>query len=234
MFMIKKVLYSLVILISGSMAVFYFVYIGNGQNPNTQKKDPAQSNPGSAQQNNTTDELIIGDPMAPVTLVEYADYKCSSCGKFHREAGKEIRDTYVDSGQLKIVFKPFPIYGKDSGLALYGSYCANNQAKFTQYHDTLFDYMWDNYFGSGNYNASVNEIFTKDKLTQLAGNIGMDTDKFAQCIADKDYEPQFNAALNLAADQDVQGTPTIFINDKKIVGPQPFNIYKQLVEINLR
>lgn len=181
-----------------------------------------------------SDLLIIGNSAAPITIVEYADYKCPECNKFYQNAGKDIRKNYVDTGQAKIEFRPYPLFGADSGLALYASYCALEQGKFTAYHDKMFDYMWDTYYARNDHSAETKTLFSPEKLGQLAGEAGLDAASFTTCAAGKTHGDAYNAAVDKAAGDSVQGTPTVIINGQKIVGPQPFSVYRTLLELTGR
>lgn len=184
---------------------------------------------------NTVDssKLIIGNADAPITIVEYADYKCPECGKYAQNAGRQIRTNYVDTGKVNIEFRPYPLFGEDAGLALYASYCAAEQGKFASYHDKLFDYMWQNYFQYGNEHAASTTIFTAELLTQLAAQADLDESTFSVCAAGRTHADAYNAAVDKAAGDSVQGTPTLIIGGQKVVGPQPYGIYKTLLDANL-
>src|SRR6056297_3006703 len=115
-------------------------------------------------------ELIIGDHSAPVTLVEYGDFKCPACNQFHHTVGAQLRDEYVDSGQLKIEFRNYPFLGPDSGRAARGSYCANDQGVFTAYHDNIYEYIWENYYTQGDLGAEFEDILTDEKIQEIMQN----------------------------------------------------------------
>lgn len=212
-----------IILVAG--LVFYMTARSNPSNNSTTRDI------GNSQQTNTdTSRLLIGKPDAPITIVEYADYKCPECGKYHQAAGKQIREQYIDTGKANLEFRPFPLFGEDAGLALYSSYCAAEQGKFAAYYDTMFGYMWEKYYQYGNYHAASDTIFTNERLTELAEQAGLDSQTFSVCAADKTHEQSYNATVDKAASDSVQGTPSILIRSQKIVGPQPFAIYKTLLD----
>ncbi|MBW3568576.1 DsbA family protein [Candidatus Parcubacteria bacterium] len=181
-----------------------------------------------------TTELIIGDPDAKATIIEYADYKCPSCGEFHQNAGKQLRANYVDKGLVKIIFRPFPVYAVDGAQALIGSYCALDQQKFSEYHDALFEYMWVNHFRAGDYQKAIDSVLTEKVMNDLLGKIGMDAKAYKECMDSKRHEKAYYDTIELAAPDDIQGTPSFIINDQKIVGPQPYSVFKTLVDIQLR
>lgn len=175
--------------------------------------------------------LLIGDPNAPVTIVEYLDYKCPNCGKLHQTAMKDIRKNYVDTGRANIEVRPYPLFGEDSGLALYASYCAAEQGMFAAYHDKMFEYMWANYYRAGDYSAETKKLFSPERLGQLAGEAGLDAAAFTSCAGGTTHGDAYNAAVDKAAGDSVQATPTIIIGTQKVVGPQPYSTYDALLKI---
>ncbi len=179
--------------------------------------------------------LLIGEPSAPVTVVEYSDFKCPNCGAFHAEAGKQIRDAYVASGKVKIEFRPYPIFGGESPKLLAGAYCvaAQHPSAFTLYHDRLFAYMWDNYYKRGAYDAAVQPVIVGSVLSAILSDIGIDEAAYTACLNADSTKAAFNAALEASGPDGVQGTPTLLINGQKIVGPQPFEIYKTVLDLQL-
>lgn len=185
----------------------------------------------SAAATNLPTELVIGNSDAPITIVEYGDYKCPKCNDFHQSAGKDIRREWVDTGKAKIVYRPYPLFGEDSGLALYASFCAAEQGKFAAYHDKMFGFMWDNYFSKGNFDATTQKLFSPEKLGELAGDAGLDKASFTTCAAGRSHADAYNAAVDKAAGDSVQGTPTLIIGGQKIVSPQPYNVYKALLQV---
>lgn len=202
------------------------------------KQKPVQNPSAQASQNQRTDEptsvsteLVIGKTDAPITIIEYGDYKCPKCNDFHQKAGKDIRRDWVDSGKAKIVYRPFPLFGEDSGLALYASFCATEQGKFAAYHDKMFSFMWDNYFSKGNFDATTQKLFSPEKLGELASEAGLDKTTFTTCAAGRSHADAYNTAVDKAARDSVQGTPTLIIGGQKIIGPQPYNVYKALLQV---
>ncbi len=176
-------------------------------------------------------QLVIGRTGAPITIIEYGDYKCPKCNEFHQQAGKDIRRDWVDTGKAKIIFRPYPLFGEDSGLALYASFCAAEQGKFTAYHDKMFSYMWSNFLSKGDTDATVRTLFSPTKLAQLAGEVGLDEATFRTCAGGRTHADAYNTAVDKAAGDSVQGTPTLVIGGQKVVGPQPYNVYKTLLDV---
>lgn len=234
--MTKKIMFALVAFSLVSIAIIWFFIAGGKTTTPSSSKTTDTATPitvpnGQTSQAPTDGKLYIGNRDATVTIVEYADYKCPKCGDFHQKAGKEIRSKYVETGQVKIEFRPFPVFGEDAGLALYGSYCANEQNKFTQYHDSVFGYMWENYFKSGNFAAENEQTLTAGVLSGIATSAGLEKTAFETCLAGETHQTAYNQAVRLAASDSVNGTPTFLIGTEKIVGPQPFNIFKVLIDL---
>lgn len=179
-------------------------------------------------------ELTIGNKDAKVTLFEYGDYKCPSCGKFHQEAEKQIQKDFVDTGKVKLVFRTYPYIGPDSGKAVRGAYCSNDQGKFSAYHDAVYNYMWDTYYKDGQFKYEIEDVLTNEVLTNIAGKRGINESEFSACVASDKFNKYVDADLLLAADNNVQGTPTFVLDGKNIVGPQPYSVFKSLLDIQLR
>lgn len=178
--------------------------------------------------------LLIGSDNAPLTMVEYGDFKCPACNQFHHTAGAQIRREYVDEGLINIEYRNYPFLGPDSGRAARGSYCAYDQGVFTQYHDKVYGYIWDNHYTQGDQGAQFQDILTTDKLLEIMEN---DIDSpllFEECVESTDYNRFIDADLLLGADDGITGTPGFVIVDQKIVGPSNFNSFKTVLDNELR
>ncbi|MCA9344405.1 DsbA family protein [Candidatus Saccharibacteria bacterium] len=225
----KLTIISILFLLTALCAVILFAIQSNNQTTPTTSTSSADS-----VSNLSPDKLIIGSPGAKVTIVEYADFKCPQCGKFHQTSGQQIRQEYIDSGQANIEFRAYPFIGPDSARALRGAYCANELGAFTDYHDDVFDYMWENYYKNGDFKVEIEDILTEGVLTDIASRAGADKAKFSSCIATEDKNKLIDRDLEQSTKDSVEGTPTFIIGDQKIVGPLPFNNFKTLIDINLR
>lgn len=217
------------------LAVAVWVII-NFDNNSTMSTKPSETvtNADSKIQPSTSPILVIGNPDAKVTIIEYADYKCPECGKYHQSAGKQIRKDYIDTGLVKVVFRPYPVYSEDGAKALAGSYCANNQGKFKEYHDSIFEYMWVNHFEKGDYQKAIDPVLTDSVMGDLLKNSGINKEAYDICLASKDTRKVYDDDIDLAAPDEIQGTPSFIIGGQKIVGPQPYRVFKTLLDIQLR
>ena len=81
---------------------------------------------------------ILGNPNAPVTLVEFGDYQCHFCNVFFHSTEDSIIKNYIETGKVRMIFKDFNIIGPDSINASHGAHCANDQELFWEYHDILY------------------------------------------------------------------------------------------------
>jgi protein-disulfide isomerase len=179
-------------------------------------------------------KLLIGDENAKVKIIEYIDFKCPNCNKFHRDAGKRVREEYVASGKVAIEIRNYPFIGPDSGRAARGAYCANDQGVFSSYHHNVFDYMWDNYYKSGNFEAEIEDVLTAEVLEKLVSGYIPNAEQFRTCLSDEAKNKFIDADLLLGADDKITGTPGFIIGDQKITGPSNFNTFKTLLDIQLQ
>ena len=81
---------------------------------------------------------ILGNPDAAITILEWGDYQCTFCYKFHQNTLDTIYEDFVKTGKVKLVFKDFPLNGPDSSLAAQAAYCAEDQEKYWEYHNELY------------------------------------------------------------------------------------------------
>ena len=166
---------------------------------------------------------ILGDPNAPITLVEFGDYQCHYCNVFFQTIEDDIIKNYVKTGKVKMIFKDYNIIGPDSINASHGAHCANEQGLFWEYHDTLYS----NWTGENNGWASPKN------LTIFAEEINADMDKWTQCMNEKSHSITINESNNDARTLELTGTPAFFVINSegkvsKLFGAQPFEVFKKI------
>ena len=144
---------------------------------------------------------ILGDPNAPITLVEFGDYQCHYCNVFFQTIEDDIIKNYVKTGKVKMIFKDYNIIGSDSINASHGAHCANEQGLFWEYHDTLYS----NWTGENNGWASPRN------LTIFAEEVNADMDKWTQCMNEKSHSITINESNNDARTLELTGTPAFFV-----------------------
>ncbi|HFQ92456.1 MAG TPA: thioredoxin, partial [Anaerolineae bacterium] len=172
-----------------------------------------------------TDEAhSIGDPDAPVTLIEYTDYQCPFCGRHFQQTFPLIQEQYIDTGQVRYVFKDFPLtrIHPQAVAAANAARCAGEQGAYLEFHNKLFDNQdaWNN--------GQAETIFIG-----YAAELGLDKVAFGQCVQENRYEEAIIADLNEGIDVGVSGTPAFFINGRFLSGAQPFEAFVSYIEAEL-
>ena len=200
------------LLISGS--IIYLVGSLN-KNPAPVAGDP---NGGVAVEAPTISDrdVILGDANAPVAIIEYGDYQCPFCVRFFEQTEPSIRDQYIKTGKVKMVFRGFQFLGPESVAAGEAAECSKDQNSFWSYHDAL--YMAESKDGQ-EHNGNLNRTL----FMKIAADLKLDTKAFGQCLDTHKYAQQVQAITNDAGKVGVNSTPTIFVNDQKVVGAQPFD-----------
>ena len=171
---------------------------------------------------------ILGDPNAPITLVEFGDYQCHYCNVFFQSIEKDIVKNYVDTGKVKIIFKDYNIIGEDSVIASQGAHCANDQGLFWEYHDILYS----NWTGENNGWASP------ENLAIFAQQIGLNMNKWSECMNKGSHSQIILKSNDDARTLQLTGTPAFFIINSegevsKLFGAQPFEVFKRIFDEQL-
>ncbi|MDO8467223.1 MAG: DsbA family protein [bacterium] len=169
------------------------------------------------------DDVVLGSVDAPVTLVEFGDYQCPFCGRFFSQVEPKIREEYIKTGKVKMIYRDFAFLGPESVEASMASQCAAEQKKFWEYHDGLYAAEVSD---GREHNGNLSEIFFKS----LASSLGLDRTRFDSCLSSKKYfkEVEKDYADGLAAG--VTGTPTTFVNGKALSGAVPYEQIKVAID----
>ncbi|MCA0374969.1 MAG: DsbA family protein [Gemmatimonadetes bacterium] len=157
---------------------------------------------------------LKGDPNAPITIVEYADFECPGCGRFATVEEPDLQARVIDKGLANFKFVDFPltqIHGNTLAAHMAAA-CADEQGKFWQMHDKLFAGQFD-----WNTQATANP---RKFFDGYAGEIQLDMKKFGECFDSQRPLPQIQANMQEGAAKGVGGTPTILIGTK-IYNPVP-------------
>ncbi len=160
---------------------------------------------------------------APVVFEEFSDFQCPFCRQFATGTGRQLHETYADSGLIRFEYNHFTFLGSESILAAEAAECANEQGQFWPYHDLIFA----NQRGE-NQGAFNNEVFRF-----LAGALELDETAFDNCLGSRRYRSDVQNETEAARQREVQSTPTLFINGEKIEGALPFNQIQALIEAEL-
>jgi protein-disulfide isomerase len=169
---------------------------------------------------------IMGDPSAPITILEWGDYQCTFCYKFHQNTLDTIKQDFIETGKAKLVFKDFPLNGPDSILAAEAAYCAQDQEKYWQYHDEIYK----------NWKGERTGWITRESLDRFATTVNLDLDKFNMCLDEHKHLERVNQLHEFGKEIGIDATPSflVFNNEKiiKIRGNQPLEVFlKSLDEL---
>lgn len=173
------------------------------------------------------DDVILGDPDAPVTIVEFGDYQCPFCGRFFSQIEPRIREEYIKTGKAKMIYRDFAFLGPESQGAALASQCAAEQSKFWAYHDEIYKAeIADGVENNGNLSAAF--------LKSLASRLGLDGKQFGSCLDSQKYKKEIQKDYDDAVSAGVRGTPSSFINGKPASGLVPYETLQTLIEEALK
>jgi len=162
---------------------------------------------------------ILGNPSAPITILEWGDYQCTYCHRFHESTLNIIDKDYIKTGKVNLIFKDFPLNGPDSVLAAEAAYCANDQGKYWKYHNELYK----------NWAGENTGWVTRWALNGFGTNVGLDLEKFNQCLDEEKYRSKVNELYQFGKEIGIDATPSFLIfNDDKIIkirGNQPLDTF---------
>jgi protein-disulfide isomerase len=150
--------------------------------------------------------MNLGDPNAPVKVIEFADFQCTVCHQYWLQMESSILDTYVATGKVYYTFANFAFFGKESSDAAAAAYCANDQGKFWEYHDVIF----------ANYKGENVGGFVPANLKAFAEKLGLDMTKFNACFDSGQYAQKVIDDATYARSNNVTGTPSFLVNGKLV------------------
>ncbi|HXJ20272.1 MAG TPA: thioredoxin domain-containing protein [Polyangia bacterium] len=184
---------------------------------------PAPSAPAGAGDSNDKYDVKVGDApakgpaSAPVTLVAFSDFQCPFCSR----AVPTVRQLETDySGKIRIVFKQFPLPFHDKAhLAAEAALAAKDQGKFWQMHDKMF---------------ANQQALDRASLERYAQELGLDMAKFKAALDSGKYKDKVDAEDREGAAVGVTGTPTFFVNGTRLVGAQPIDAFKAVIDKELK
>jgi protein-disulfide isomerase len=162
---------------------------------------------------------IMGNSNAPITVLEWGDYQCTFCYRFHENTLNIINEDFIKTGKVKLVFKDFPLNGPDSLLAAEASYCAEDQEKYWQYHDELYK----------NWGGERTGWITRESLDRFAVTVDLDLLEFNTCLNEHKYQNRVIALYEFGKEIGIDATPSFLVfNDQKIIkirGNQPLEVF---------
>ena len=172
-------------------------------------------------------ELFRGNAAAPLAIIEYADFECPFCRRFHRDTYPQIGDAYVKTGKVRYFYRDLPLPFHQSALpAARAARCAAEQGKFWQMHDSLF---------------AQDDSLTVSEIHRRAEQLGIDATKLDACVASDRSAGVIQQSMNDAAKMRIGGTPTFLIGTiapngnvvsvkATVMGAQPFDAFKSTID----
>ena len=162
---------------------------------------------------------IMGNSNAPITILEWGDYQCTFCYKFHQNTLDAINEDFIKTGKVKLIFKDFPLNGPDSFLAAEASYCAQDQKKYWQYHDELYN----------NWEGERTGWITRESLNEFGNAVNLNLDEFNTCLDEHKYQSKIILLYEFGKEVGIDATPSFLVfNDEKIIkirGNQPLEVF---------
>ena len=166
------------------------------------------------------DPMALGDVDAPVVMIEWSDFQCPFCASFALETMPDLVDDYVETGLLRFEWRDFPVLGADSLTAAMAGRAAAEQDAFFEMHDEIFEREWER-------NAGELSI---ESLTEIAGELGLDTARFEQDMRDPALEQAIRSDLQIGQQVGFTGTPAFVINGRSMIGGQPTDTFRQVID----
>jgi protein-disulfide isomerase len=161
-------------------------------------------------------DRVMGDPKAPVTMIEYASLSCPHCADFATKTLPKIEKNFITTGKVKLIFRDYPFDGPAFAAAMV-SRCAPPQRYF-QFLAVLF----------ANQDIWARSANPREGLARIAKLGGMTQDDFNSCVDNKSlYEALRQRELSAQREYGVHSTPTFIIGDKTIVGAQPYEVFEK-------
>ena len=173
----------------------------------------------------TDNAYAIGDPNAPVEIIEFTDFQCPFCSRHYSETFTRVKENYVDTGKVRYVFKDFPLINihPQAVKAAEAARCAGDQEQYLEMHDMLFETQ-----AEWNGRTDADQLFK-----EYAATLGLDQVSFAQCLDSGTHEAAVMADLEEGSRAGVNGTPAFFINDHSMSGALPYSIFEEAIELFL-
>ncbi len=226
-----------------SVALFFGLNGANSNNTTTTPSNnqaPQGNNAQAPQQEQPTNVLVsvdddpaIGDTNAPVVMVDFSDYECPFCKRYFTQSFAQIKSDYIDTGRLRYVYRDLPLSFHDplATQEAIAANCAREQGDdetYFKYHDEIFNKTNSN--GNG---------MPKSELYTIAKDLGLDANKFKQCLDSEKYKDEVQNDLADAQKYGATGTPTFFIGKntdsgefegEMVVGAQPYAVIKAVID----
>jgi protein-disulfide isomerase len=201
-----------------------YVIWGTNLFPQLRSNSPAANQPAATAEPQyirydipTEGSYAHGPENAPITIVEFSDFQCPFCKRWFDEVYEPLLDAYP--GQIRFVYRHLPLTSihPDALSAAEAAMCAGEQNAFWDFHDKLFSSAT---LGNAAY-------------LQYARDLNLNQTSFESCLSNGDYRAQVQADSDFALNLGISSTPTFFINGLAVVGAQPIDVFKQVIDKEL-
>ena len=207
--------------------------------PTQAAAQPAQPTPAQPQapsgpvKVSVSDAPVLGNKDAKVTLIEFSDYECPFCKRHFTDVYSQLKKDYIDTGKVKLIYRNYPLPFHDP-MATYeaqAALCAREQGGDVTYfkiHDEMFKQTTSN--GNG---------LSKDKVRQIAADLGLNADNLASCADSNKYKDKVAKDIADGSAAGVNGTPSFFVGKSDssgtitgqiIVGAQPYPAFQSAID----
>jgi len=193
---------------------------------------PSQPNAPAIIMVSVDDDPVKGDPNAPVTIIEFSDFQCPFCSRFYQQTLSQIETVYIDTGKVKFVYRDLPLDSlhPNARPTHIAAECADEQGKFWDYHDILFEKQseW----------SRLAAADLQSTLTQYASDLGLQSSSFENCLKSEKIADEVNKDVLDAAKIGATGTPAFYIGNEKdgfikLSGAQPFTSFQAIIDAQL-
>lgn len=176
-----------------------------------------EADPASARvEVDAADNPARGPEDAVITLIEFGDFRCGYCKRFHDETITPLMEQFPD--QIRLIYRDYPVLGPDSLSAALAAECADDQGKFWDFHDALY---------------SAPDQLTREAFLSYAESLEMDIDTFTTCYDEQQHRSEIINDYVTGQNLGVSGTPTFFINGRILIGAQPLDTFVLAIEAEL-
>ena len=165
--------------------------------------------PSSTYTVSTDGDPFLGPEDAPITIIEFGDFRCGYCKRFHDETFDPLLAQY--EGQVRYVFRDYPILSQESLLSAIAGTCAQDQGQFWQFHELMY----------ANQNA-----LNREQFISYATDLGMDVSAFTTCFDEQSHMDEIVQDYQDGQALGITGTPTFFINGTPLIGAQPIEQFQ--------
>lgn len=164
----------------------------------------------------------LGPADAPITIVEFSDYQCPFCSRFHDETYQALLNAYP--GKIRFVYRNLPLsFHQNAQMGAEAALCAGDQNAYWEMHDVLFA-------NQASLNNPEGTTLDQAAYNQYAQDLNLDVTTFESCMTTHKFAQFIKDDMAFSTNLGVQSTPTFFINGLAIVGAQPLSSFQQLID----